>query len=55
MQGFWSSVATGEPGWQLPVWQVSLAVHALLSLQGVLSGAVGLEQNPLAGLQMPAT
>jgi len=53
VQGFWSSTATGEPGWQLPVWQVSLAVQALLSLQAVPLGAAGLEQVPLAGLHVP--
>ena len=47
VQGFWSSVATGEPGWHAPVWQVSPAVQALLSLQVVPLGLAGLEQMPV--------
>ena len=39
---------------QAPAWQVSICVQALLSLHVVLSGFAGLEQTPVAGLQVPA-
>jgi hypothetical protein len=45
---------TGVPGWQVPDWQVSACVQALPSLHAVLFGLAGLEQVPLAGLQVPA-
>ncbi len=41
---------TQEPDWQLSVW-----VHALLSVQAVLLGLFGFEHMPLAGLQTPAS
>ena len=47
VHGFWSSVATGEPGWQVPVWQVSPAVQALLSVQVVPFDMKGFEQTPV--------
>jgi len=47
VHGFWSSVATGEPGWQVPVWQVSPAVQALLSVQVVPFDLEGFEQTPV--------
>jgi hypothetical protein len=40
---------------QLPPWHVSVCVQALPSLQLVPFGAVGMEQLPLAGLQVPMT
>jgi hypothetical protein len=40
---------------QTPLWQVSFKSHALPSLHAVPFGAVGLEQVPVAGLQVPAT
>jgi hypothetical protein len=46
---------TGLPPTQVPLWQVSVCVQGLLSLQAVLSGLAGLEQSPVAGLQAPAT
>jgi hypothetical protein len=39
---------------QLPLWQVSVCVHAFPSLQAVPLGLLGLEQAPVAGLQVPA-
>src|SRR5438477_328155 len=39
---------------QLPLWQLSVCVQALASLQGVPFVAVGLEQLPVAGLHVPA-
>jgi len=42
------------PGAQVPLWQVSLAVQALLSLQGVPFDAGGFVQFPLLGSQAPA-
>jgi len=45
---------TAGPGTQVPAWQTSVVVQALLSLQGVLAGATGFEQVPLAGSQAPA-
>jgi hypothetical protein len=55
VQGLLSSTTAGEPDWQLPAAQASPTVHALLSLQVVPSGAVGLEQKPVEGLHVPAT
>jgi hypothetical protein len=43
------------PPVQVPAWQVSLWVQALPSLQAAPLGAFGLEQVPVAGLQVPAT
>ena len=43
------------PPVQAPAWQASPVVQALLSLQVVPFGAVGFEQVPSAGLQVPAT
>ena len=43
----------GEPPVQMPVWQVSVCVHALPSLQAVSSGRAGLEQVPVAALHVP--
>jgi len=40
---------------QVPVWQVSVCVQALPSLQDEPSAAAGFEQTPLCGLQVPAT
>jgi hypothetical protein len=53
----WSEAAQtfGVPGVQRPAWQVSPVVQALPSLQGVAFGAVGFEQTPVAGTQVPAT
>jgi len=53
----WSGVAqtTGLPPVQLPDWQVSVCVHALLSLQLVPLGLDGFEQTPVDGLHVPAT
>src|SRR5262245_46833963 len=45
----------GAPPMQAPAWQVSAVVQALPSLQLVPSGALGFEQMPLAGSQVPAT
>jgi hypothetical protein len=39
---------------QAPLWQVSVCVHAMPSLQAVPFGAAGFEQ-PAAGSQVPAT
>ena len=46
---------TEVPGTQLPDWQVSPTVQALLSEQEVLLAFAGFEQPPVAGLQVPAT
>jgi hypothetical protein len=40
---------------QVPEWQASCVVHALLSLQLVPSAAFGLLHVPVEGLQVPAT
>ena len=40
---------------QTPVWHVSLCVQALPSLHAVPFGALGFEQMPVAGSQVPAT
>ena len=45
---------TGLEPAHAPPTQVSVRVQASPSLQGVLSGATGFEQRPLAGLQVPA-
>jgi hypothetical protein len=55
VHGFWSSQLTAPPPTQAPAVQASPAVQALLSLHPVPSGAAGLEQAPVAGLQVPAT
>jgi hypothetical protein len=39
---------------QVPFWQVSLWVQALLSLQRVPFPLIGFEQDPVLGLQVPA-
>src|SRR5262245_44811393 len=46
---------TGFAPVQTPDAQVSVRVQALPSLHDVPSGALGFEQVPLAGLQVPAT
>jgi hypothetical protein len=38
-----------------PLWQVSVCVHALPSLQIPPSGLAGFEQVPVAGSQVPAS
>jgi len=45
---------TGFAPVQTPVWQVSLCVQALPSLQEIPFDAAGFEQAPLAGSQVPA-
>src|SRR5580698_1083350 len=44
---------TGLPPVQVPATQLSLCVHALLSLHAVPSVTVGFEHVPEAGLQVP--
>ena len=39
----------------IPFWQLSVCVHALLSLQFVPFAAVGFEQTPVLVLHVPAT
>src|SRR5206468_1418011 len=53
----WSGVAqaTGSVPAQTPAWQESVWVQALPSLQGVPLALAGVEQNPLAGSQTPAS
>src|SRR5436309_3528976 len=53
----WSEAVqtTGLPPVQSPLWQVSVCVQALPSLQAVPLVVVGLEDWPVAGLQVPAT
>ena len=55
----WHSSGVGQttaaPPVQVPAWQVSVAVHMLLSLQLVPSVASGLLHWPVLGLQVPAT
>jgi hypothetical protein len=46
---------TGFAPLQVPAWQASVWVHAFPSLHAVPSGAAGLLQLPVAGLQTPAT
>jgi hypothetical protein len=45
---------TGFDPVQVPLWQVSDCVHALLSLHAVPLAAFGLVQAPVLGLQVPA-
>jgi hypothetical protein len=45
-------VEAGEP--QVPLWQFSPEVQALLSSQVVSLALLGFEQTPLPGLQIPA-
>src|SRR5437762_378269 len=47
------TVEEGEP--QLPLWQVSPLVQALLSVQAVPLEALGFEHRPFVVLQSPAT
>jgi hypothetical protein len=51
----WSEAVhtTGAPLVQMPAWHVSPCVHALPSSQLAPSARVGLEQTPVAGLQVP--
>ena len=53
----WSGAVqtTGLAPVHAPAWQVSLRVHALPSSHVVPLGFAGLEQAPLAGLQVPAS
>src|SRR5438094_157562 len=53
----WSRAAqtTGFVPVQVPAWQASVCVQALLSLQALPFGLSGFEQVPLAGSQTPAT
>jgi len=44
---------TGFAPLQLPPWQVSVCVQALVSLHAVPSGLAGFEQLPVVGLQTP--
>jgi len=46
---------TGFEPAHAPAWQVSVCVHAFPSLQPVPFAAVGVEQAPVAGLQVPTT
>ena len=46
---------TGLAPVQAPAWQVSVCVQALPSLHAVPLAALGFEQTPVAGLQVPAT
>jgi hypothetical protein len=46
---------TGFAPLQLPPWQVSVCVQALVSSHAVPSGLAGFEQAPVVGLQVPAT
>src|SRR5947199_225040 len=46
---------TGLVPLQAPAWQVSVCVHALLSVQAVPSGFSGLEHTPVDGSQVPAS
>ena len=52
----WSEAVqvTGLEPKQVPLWQVSVRVQALLSLQAVPLALAGLEQVPVDGLQAPA-
>src|SRR5690349_16569715 len=55
LDGWQPSTAThvlGEPT-HTPAWQISVSVHALLSLQLVPFGAAGFEHMPVAGSQLP--
>ena len=46
---------TGAPPVHVPLWHVSLSVHALPSLQLVPFAATGLEHTPVDELHTPAT
>jgi hypothetical protein len=46
---------TGLEPAQAPLWQVSVCVHALPSLQVVPFEAVGFEQAPVLELHVPPT
>src|SRR2546427_765197 len=46
---------TELPPVHVPPWQVSLCVQASPSLHPVLSGLLGFEHSPVAGLQVPAS
>jgi len=48
-----SSTETGVPGVHVPDKQVSPVVHTSPALHPVPSGAVGLEQVPAVGSQVP--
>jgi hypothetical protein len=52
----WSGAVhtTGLLPTQVPLWQASLWVHALLSLQAVPLASAGLLQAPLLGSHVPA-
>lgn len=54
----WQAVGVGHvtavPAMQVPLWQMSPVVHALLSLHVVPFALVGLEQTPVLVLQVPA-
>ena len=53
----WSEAVqtTGFAPTHVPFWQESVWVQALESLQEVPFGALGFEQRPVAGMQVPAT
>ena len=60
VEGSWHTAGggqtTGDPPAQLPVWQLSIAVQALPSSQGVPSGFSGaFSQPPEAGSHVPAS
>jgi len=46
---------TGLEPVHVPAWQLSVCVHASPSLHAVPFGALGFEQLPVAGSQVPAT
>ena len=46
---------TGFVPVQVPVWHVSVWVHALPSLQAVPSGFAGFEQRPVVVLHVPTS
>jgi hypothetical protein len=54
VHGFMSSIGICPVPIHVPVWQVSLGVHVLLSLHIVPFVFGGFEQAPFAGLQTPA-
>ncbi len=45
---------TGFEPTHVPLWQVSVRVHALPSLHAVPSAAAGFEHRPVAGSHVPA-
>jgi hypothetical protein len=51
----WAVQVTGSVPVQVPPWHESACVQELPSSQSVPSGPAGLEQTPVAGLQVPAT